>query len=90
MIFRHPNLVMISSNMKCIDVVALQSLIDVASSHLFKYYVTMIMYLVPVCFLGGFIGPMKSMSHFSNSCKVSRGSNDISSLLYGFPTLWHT
>jgi hypothetical protein len=81
---------MMSSNMKCETVVALQSLTSLASTDLVKYYVAVIMYLTPVRFLGGFIGPTKSMAHFSNACRVSYGANGISSLLDGFPTLWHT
>jgi hypothetical protein len=81
---------MMSSNMKCATVVSLQSLTALASAHLVKYYVTIIMYLALVHFPGGFIGPTKSMNHFSNDCRVSYGANGISSLLDGFPTIWHT
>jgi hypothetical protein len=77
---------MMSSNMKHAAVVALQSLISLASAHLVKYYVAVIMYLSRVCFPGGLIGPTKSMAHFSNACKVSYGAKGISSLLEGFPT----
>jgi hypothetical protein len=89
-IFGHPNLVMMSSNMKHGTIVALQSLTTLALAHLVKYYIIVIMYLAPVHFLGGFIGPTKSMAHLSNAYRVSCGANDISSLLDGFPTLWHT
>ena len=81
---------MMSSNMKCTIVLALQSLTVLALTHLVKYYVAMIMYLAPVRFPGGFISPTKSMDHFSNACRVSCGDNVISSLMDGFPTLWHT
>jgi hypothetical protein len=81
---------MMSSNMKCTVVVALQYLTALSSAHLVKYYVAVIMYLAPVHFPGGFIGPTKSMAHFSNACKVSYDAKGISSLLDGFPTLWHT
>jgi hypothetical protein len=80
---------MMSSNMKCVVVVALHSLTALASAHLVNYFVAMMMYLSPVHFPGGFIGPTKSMAHFSNACRVSCGANGISSLLEGFPTLWH-
>jgi hypothetical protein len=83
-------MVMISSNMKRTTVVALNSLTALASANLVKYCVVVIMYLALVRFPGGFIGPIKSMAHFSNSCRVSCGDNGISSLLDGFPTLWHT
>jgi hypothetical protein len=79
-----------SSNIKCTNVVALQSLTVLASTHLVKYYVTVIIYLDPVHFPGGFIGPTKSMAHFSNACRVICGVDDISSLRDGFPTCWHT
>jgi hypothetical protein len=89
-VFGHPNLVMISSNINHVVVVALQSLIAFSSAHLVKYYVAVMLYLAPVHFLGGFIGPTKSIAHFSNAYKVSCGAKGISSLLEGFPTLWHT
>jgi hypothetical protein len=79
-----------SSNIKCAVVVALQSFTALASAHLVKYYVAVMIYLAPVCFPGGFIGPTKSMAHFSNACRVICGANGISSLHDGFPTLWHT
>jgi hypothetical protein len=79
-----------SSNIKCAVVVALQSFTSLASAHLVRYYVALIMYRAPVCFPGGFIGPTKSMAHFSNACRVIYGANGISSLRDGFPTLWHT
>jgi hypothetical protein len=81
---------MIPSNMKCAVVMELQSLTALASTHLVKYFVAVIMYLAPVHFPGGFIGRTKSMDHFSNACRVNCGANGISSLLDGFPTLWHT
>jgi hypothetical protein len=81
---------MMSSNMKCIVVVALQSLNSLTSSHLVKYSIVVMMYLTPVLFPSGFIGPTKSMAHFSNACRVSCGANGISSLWEGFPTHWHT
>jgi hypothetical protein len=89
-IFGHPNLVMMSSNMKRTTVVALHSLTSLASSHLVKYLVAVMMYLAPVHFPSGFIGPTKSMAHFSNACKFRWGANGMSSLLDDFPTLWHT
>jgi hypothetical protein len=81
---------MMSSNMKRAAVVALQSLTALASALLVKYFVVVIMHLYSVHFPGGFIGPTKSMDHLSNACRVSCGANGISSLLDGFPTLWHT
>jgi hypothetical protein len=79
-----------SSNMKCAVVVSLQSLTSLSSAHLVKYYVAVTMYLAPVCFPSGFIGPMKLMSHFTNACRVIFGDKCISYFLDGFPTLWHT
>jgi hypothetical protein len=78
---------MMSSNMKHVAVVSLHSLTNLASAHLVKYFVAMIMYLVPVRFPSRLIGPTKSMAHFSNACRVNCGANGISSLLDGFPTL---
>jgi hypothetical protein len=63
---------MISSNMKRAAVVALQSSTALASAHL-----AVMMYLAHVCFPGEFIGPTKSMSHFSNAYKVSWGANGM-------------
>jgi hypothetical protein len=81
---------MISSNMKHATVVSLKFLTTLASNHLVKYSVAVIMYLAHVCFPGGLIGPMNSMTHLSNACKVSYDAKGISSLLHGFPNLWHT
>jgi hypothetical protein len=64
-------MVMISLNMNYTIVVALQSLTALYSAHLVKYSVTVMMYLASVHFPRGLIGPMKSISHFSNSYKVS-------------------
>jgi hypothetical protein len=89
MIFRNPNLVMMSSNMKHAVVFSLQSLTSLALAHLVKYSITVIMYLSLVHFPGGFIGPTKSMAHFSNAYNVSWVSSGMSSLLNNFPTLWH-
>jgi hypothetical protein len=52
-------------------VVSLQSLNALASAHLVKYSVAVMMYLALVCFPGGLIGPTKSIVHFSKACKVS-------------------
>jgi hypothetical protein len=79
-----------SSNIKSVAVVALQSFTALASAHLVRYSVAVIMYRAPVHFPGGFIGPTKSMAHFSNSYRVICGANGISSLRDGFPTCWHT
>jgi hypothetical protein len=71
-------------------VVSLQSLTSLSSTHLVKYFVIVMMYLMLVRFPGGLIGPTKSIENFSNSCKVSLGDKGISPHLEGFPTLWHT
>ena len=76
--------------MKHTTVDALHSLTSLALAHMVKYSIVVIMYLAPVRFPGGFIGPTNSMAHFSNACRVSYGTKYISSLLDGFPTLWHT
>jgi hypothetical protein len=83
----HPNLVIMSSNINHAAIVALKSLTNLTSAHLVKYSVTVIMYLALVRFPGGFMGPTKSMDHFSNACRVICGASGISSLWDGFPTL---
>jgi hypothetical protein len=90
MVFGHPNLVIISSNINRAAIVSLHSFATLASDHLVKYSVAVMMYLAHVHFPGGLIGPKKSIAHFSNACKVSCGAKGISSLLEGFPNLWHT
>jgi hypothetical protein len=62
-------------------VVALQFFTSLASAHLVKYVVIVIMYLAPVRLPGGLIGPTKSMAHFSNTCNVNYSAKGISSLL---------
>jgi hypothetical protein len=57
------------------------------SADFVKYFVAVIMYLALDLFVGGLIGPKKSISHFSNTCKVTCGLRGISSLLFGLPTL---
>jgi hypothetical protein len=52
-------------------VAALQSLTALASSHLVKHFVAVMIYQAPMHFPSGLIGPMKSISHFSNACKVN-------------------
>jgi hypothetical protein len=79
-----------SSYIKRATVVALQSLTALPSAHLVRYYVVVIIYLAPVRFPGGFIGPTKSMAHFSNACRVICGASGISSLRDGLRNIWHT
>ena len=74
--------------MNCAAVAASQFLTALASAHLVRYYVPMMMYLAPDHFLGGLIGPKKSISHLSNARSVIYGRSSISSLCEGFPTLW--
>jgi hypothetical protein len=68
-------------------VASLQSLTSLASAHLVKYYVTVIMYLALVSLPGGLIGPTKSIAHLLNTCNVNCGAKGISSRLEGFHTL---
>jgi hypothetical protein len=63
------------------------SVTGVASAHLVKYFVAMIMYLAPDLLVDGLIGPTKSIAHLSNACNVTCGCKGISSLLDEFPTL---
>ena len=53
-----------------------------------RYYIPVMMYLTPVRFPGGLIGPTNSIAHLSNARNVTCGRNDISSHREGFPTLW--
>jgi hypothetical protein len=78
---------MISSKMNCAVVAILQSLTALASAHLVKYYVAVIMYRAPMHLPSVLIGPKKSMDHFSKTFNVNCGAKGISSLLEGFPTL---
>ena len=84
----HPNLLMMFSKRNCAAVAASQFLTALAFTHLVRYSVPMMMYLTPVCFPGGLIGPTKSISHLSNAHSVICGCSGISSLHEGFPTLW--
>ena len=79
---------MIFSKMNCAAVAASQFLTALASTHLVRYYVPVMMYLAPVRFPIGLIGPTKSIAHLSNARSVICDRSSISSLLEGFPTLW--
>ena len=70
--------------MNCAAVAASQFLNALASAHLVRYFVPMMMYLAPVHFPGGLIGPTKSIAHFSNARSVICGHSGISSLREGF------
>ena len=74
--------------MNCVAIAASQFLTTLASTHLVKYSIPVMMYLAPVHFPGGLIGPTKSIAHFSNAHNVICGHSGISSLREGFPTLW--
>jgi hypothetical protein len=54
---------MMSSNMNHAAVVALQYLISLSLAPLVKYSIGVIMYLAPMRFPGGFIGPMNLVAH---------------------------
>jgi hypothetical protein len=82
-----PKQVITCSSRKCVAIFALQSFTGAASTHLVRYSVAVIMYLYPILFASGLIGPTKSIAHLSNACNVTCGCNDILSLLLGFPTL---
>jgi hypothetical protein len=66
-ILGHLNLVITCSNKKYVIVFALQSLNCVASAHLVKYYVAVMMYFAPDLLVGGLIGPKKSITHLPNT-----------------------
>jgi hypothetical protein len=59
------------SNKKCDVVSALKYFTGVASYHIVKYSIAVIIYLAPDLFAGGLIGHTKSVSHLSNTCKVT-------------------
>ena len=84
----HPNLLMMFSKRNCAAVAASQFLTALASAHLVRYSVPVIIYLALVRFPGGLIGPTKSISHLSNARSVTYGRSGISSHREGFPTLW--
>ena len=84
----HPNLLMMFSKRNCAVVAASQFRTALASAHLVRYYVPVIIYLAPVHFPSGLIGPTKSISHLSNARNVTCGHSGISSHREGFPTLW--
>jgi hypothetical protein len=75
------------SNKKCVVVYVIQPLTGASFSHLVKYFVAGMIYLAPDLFDGEWIGPTKSIAHFSNTCKVICGIRGISSLMLGLPTL---
>jgi hypothetical protein len=83
----NPNLVIAFSNRNHVVVSTVQSITSVASTHLVKYSVAVMMYLSPNLLNYGLIGPTNSMDHLSNYCNVTCGFNGISSHLDGFPTL---
>jgi hypothetical protein len=75
------------SKKKCVVVSALQYFTGAASAHIVKYSVVVIIYLAPDHFVGGLSGPTKSISHLSNTYKVTCGLRGISSRLFDLPTL---
>jgi len=64
-LLRHPNLEIMFSKINLVAVSIVQSLMGVSSAHLVKYFVAVIMYLARECLVGGIMGPMKSIAHFS-------------------------
>jgi hypothetical protein len=66
-ILGHPNLVITCSNIKCAAVYVLQSFIGVASAHLVRYFISVIIYLALVLLAGGLMGPTKPITHFLNA-----------------------
>ena len=70
-------------------VASVQSFTSCTSAHLVKYVVAVMMYHAPVVFPGCWIGPTKSITHFSNSCNVTCDVKGSSSLRDGLPFLWH-
>jgi hypothetical protein len=85
-----PNLVTTFSNRNRATISVVQSIIGVVYAHLVKYFVAIMIYLAHDLLACGLIGLAKSMAHFSNAYNVTYGFKFIVSLLYGFPTHWHT
>jgi hypothetical protein len=81
------NILTTFSNRNHVAVFVIQSVTSVASAHLVKYYVTVIIYLGYDLLASGLIGPMKSISHLSRSCRGTYVCKGILSLMDGFPTL---
>jgi len=86
-IFGHSNLDNVYSKINFESVSALQSLTGCASAHFVKKLVVVIRYYAPILFLGGLMGPTKSIAHLSKACNVTCGTNGISSILEGFLVL---
>ena len=82
------NLLMMFSKRNCAAIAASQFLTALASAHLVRYSVLVMIYLAPICFPGGLIGPTKSIAHMSNVRSMTCGRSGISSRREGFPTLW--
>jgi hypothetical protein len=59
----NPNYITMFSNKKCRIDSALHSITGVTSAHRFRYYVVVVMHLSHDILVGGFIGPMKSISY---------------------------
>jgi hypothetical protein len=70
-ILGHPNLVITCSNRKCVVVSNLQYFTVVVLAHLVKYSSIIMIYLTLDLLVGGLIGPTKSISHLSNTLRVT-------------------
>ena len=74
--------------MNCAAVTASQFITALASAQLVRYSIPVMMYLAPVCFPSGLIGPTKSIAHLSHAHSIICGRGGISSLCEDFHTLW--
>jgi hypothetical protein len=63
-----------------------RSYTTVASTQQVRYLVAVMMYLAFECLEIGFIGPMKSTTHFSNACRALTGCIGSSYQHDGLPT----
>lgn len=79
-IFGHPNRISTYSKRNFAAVVPVHSFIGCAFTHQVKYLVVVIMYRAPVYFPWGWMGPTKSITHFSKGCNVICGFRGSSSL----------
>jgi hypothetical protein len=74
----HPNLVTTFANRNCVVVYAMKLENGVASTHLVKYLVGVMMKLAPDVLACGLMGPTKSIALLSNACNITCGFNGIS------------
>ena len=88
-IFGNPNVVMIFSYMKAATCAAVSILTALASAHLVKYLVAIIMYAIPLE-EWGWTSPTYSIPYFSKGTSDKEIYNDISILRSFLAYIWQT